>query len=64
MLQANEIAPRDPHPLESQKDTLPTAIPSSGKRKHSEVKEDSDSDSEGEDEDEDSKREKALLVCF
>jgi len=65
MLQANEVAPRNPEPLESKeraRDTLPTPETSSRKREHSIVKE--ESDSEGESEGEDSKREKALLVCF
>ena len=64
MLQANEIIPRNPQPLELHDafDTLPTPITSLEKRKHSKVKEESDSD--GESEDEDRKREKALLVCF
>ena len=62
MLQANEIIPRNPQPLELHDafDTLPTPITSSEKRKHSKVKE----ESEGESEDEDRKREKALLVCL
>jgi len=62
MLQANEIAPRNPRPLELHAafDTPPTPITSSEKRKHSKAKE--ETDSEGEPEDEDRKREKALLA--
>jgi hypothetical protein len=56
MLQANDIAPRNPQPLDSQGIAPPT---SSGKRKHSIVKDESDCESEDE-----GKREKALLVCF
>lgn len=65
MLQANEIAPRNPEPLKPREHTLdapPTPETSSGKRKHRKVKE--EVGSEGEYEDEESKREKALLVRF
>lgn len=57
MLQANDIALRNPQPLDSQEVAPPT---SSGKREHSIVKEESDCESE----DEEGNRENALLVCF
>lgn len=59
MLQANEIAPRNPESLGSQEvapDTPPTSL---GK-----VIPKVESDSEEESEDEEGKRERALLVCF
>ena len=65
MLQANQIAPRNPEPLQHQQralDTSPTPKKFSGKRKHSDVKEEFDLEGESED-DEESKGEKALLVC-
>ena len=65
MLQAIEVVPRNPKSPEYREHTLDvsrTPETSSGKRKHSEVKE--EVESEGEFEDEDGKREKALLVCF
>jgi hypothetical protein len=63
MLQANEIAPRNPEALEPRERTLDaTHTPGkfSGKRKHCKVKEEVTSEEECEDED--SKREKALLA--
>jgi len=65
MLQANEVAPRNPEPLEFQghaRDPPPSPETSSGKRKKFIVKK--EFDSEGEFEDEESKREKTLSVRF
>ena len=66
MLHANDIAPRDPELLESQRSldavTPPTSETSSGKGKHLEVKKEVESGIESDDEE--SIREKALLVCF
>jgi len=60
MLQANEIAPRNPEPLESQEIALDTPPTSLGKREHSIPK--VESDFEEESEDEDGKKERALLA--
>lgn len=67
MLQANDIVPRSPEPLEPQEhalDTPPASEMSSGKGKHFKVKKEVGSGPETDDSDEDSMREKALLVRF
>jgi hypothetical protein len=69
MLRANDIAPRNPEPLEppSQERTLNTPLTSetsSGKGEHFKVKKEADSETGSETDDEDSMREKALLVRF